>query len=392
VQEEILKLLVSGNFELAENKIKNNEISSLIKDELVARAFEELMAKNNAMAAFQFSEFYNLPLEKKMKAVYAQFHVLKKQHKYENAYKWGEKHRISKNDLNSVSVKAFEEMLKKKDVKKSISLIDQFNIPLELISHIARSAFNQFFESENFLNAFYIGNKFNLSKKRTMLTGLKGYIELLSNGKITELIEFENENNILRDPDIKEVEEDDIKEFIGAFDEIVIQRLLRENKQHELHTITTSLRIFEDFSNNPLLSDLTRRTLEAVAEKHNQIASEKRGPAAYDLAEKFGLLNENIPGEIRANVIKAAENSHHEMLNDNNLIGALYLKKNYGLFYENTLEHSIETLEKVSKTFLKNMFDRVSIEDIKIFIEEYEVTNEVLNETASDAVYRFLAA
>ena len=90
--------------------------------------------------------------------------------------------------MNIFSVKSFNNSLKDKNISISLEYIQKFEIPHNLVIDDARRSFNELYEEGLYQKALYLGKEFEMSPKRTLASGLKGYQALFSKGKIKEFI------------------------------------------------------------------------------------------------------------------------------------------------------------------------------------------------------------
>ncbi len=167
-KKEIAQLLIEGDFQMASAKMGEKNLTSMDMTEIAGDAVRSLEKDKKFNQAIELCETYNLPVEQKIEIVSAQFRLLTNEKEYEKAHDWGIKYGISQNDLNANAVSAFEDALEAEDVKKALGLMEHYSIKPELVANSARISFNKYYENKVYLNAFYLGNKFEMSPKRTL--------------------------------------------------------------------------------------------------------------------------------------------------------------------------------------------------------------------------------
>ena len=386
VMKEITDLLASGESQMAQAKIKEKNLTSMDVTEAANAALRECLKEKRYVDAIALCEEFNLPVEQKIDIINLQFRTLAAAKQFQEAYDWGEKYGLSKNDLNTNALAAFESALDKDDIQTALHYIDTMHIPLDVVVGIARASFNQLFDNKQYRKAFLLGYRFEISRKRTLTAGIRGYNYLLGNGDIKTFLSIEKDYKVLTDRDLKELEPEDTDLFKKRFIDNVVQHYFDENKIEELFTVLESLEILKVYEVNKLAGDLRREIMNAAADKHNEYIVDGRGPAAFELVEKFFLLSDEAPRDVKVEIIKTVENAHHELLNKGNLSGAVFLKENYRLFSENVLENSMERLEKVSADFLANTLEKGSPEVVKTFIRDYKISQEIISDASTEAV------
>ncbi|MFC1562070.1 hypothetical protein ACFL6I_07355 [candidate division KSB1 bacterium] len=388
----IIDLLVKGSFDVASGKIKENNVKTIELNEITDKAYRQLIKDKNFQDAIYICETFNLPVELKISAISSNYRALCERKEFEKAFDWGVKYSMSKNDLNACSVKLFEEKLINKKVREALGCIEEYNIPQDLVINQAREAFNKFLDESSWVNAYYIGNKFDMSRKRTMSSGIRGYVQLLSADKMSGFLEMEKNFKILTDRDIAELEEADIESFLQVFNENIVKRLLEQNKPDKLFDVLAALNVYANADSNPLMSKLVKNVSQATARTHNRYISEGRGPAAVEILKNFRLIDKGSPENQRIGIIKIVEEAHHKLLRDYNLNAALFLKENYELFGRNALENSHEGLVQATTAFLEMALSKGDRKSVQKAVKEYVIDEEVFREMTTRTISQQVAA
>ncbi|MFC1553336.1 hypothetical protein ACFL7D_01770 [candidate division KSB1 bacterium] len=390
VKNEVKALLLEGDLKSASSKILDNSISIFETNKIAEKVFQTLLAEKKIQYAIDVCDHFNLPNESKINAISSQFHSLVAEKKFEEAFDWGTKYSMSPNDINANSVKAFEFALKNKEVRKALQYVEKFNPPLDLLTNIARNYFNVLFDGQNYIDAFYIGQKFELASKRTLTAALRGISHLLSENKFKLIVQLEESFRVLHDRKIDEIDDEDKKAFTKKYGDIVDLNFIQSNKINELGKFVNSLNLFKDYEGNGVLTEMIMITKRGTASVHEVMINEGRGPAAFDVVKNFQLLDNNTPEDIKLEVISSAENAHNEMMINKNLKAAMFLKENYELFTKNVLENSREKLKKISNEFLMSALLNSDLENAKTVIKKYEIDVEIVKITVGKAIQKLI--
>jgi len=392
LNKEIFALMIDGNLDKVVKILNANEVTAFEFKDIAEKAFRQLMNEKNAILALSVCEQFSLPSEHKSEAVSAQFRKLGEQKEYENAFEWGIKYNMSKNDMNNLSVKAFNESLMDKNISIALEYIQKFEIPNNLIIDDARRTFNELYERGFFLEALYLGKEFEMSPKRTLTSGLNAYLTFITKDKIKDFIELERSFNILHDRDISEVEEKPILDFSQLFNDKFICKYFEQNKSEKLHQLLDSIDFFSGTTQNKMLSELVLKVKIEAEKMHTKLLAEERGPAAFEVVKNFRLLKVETPDDLKTKVIKSAEETHHKLMKNNNLKGALFLKENYDLFLKNALENSLAGMNLVSREYFQNCLSNGKIDDAKTVSKRYEIHETIVEEIASKSIRSFAVA
>ncbi|MFC1476977.1 hypothetical protein ACFL6L_00755 [candidate division KSB1 bacterium] len=392
IKDGITALLSAGNLEAAADEINKYQLPKIELTPLIETAYKQLTKDKNLLEAIALCDMYNLPLEWKMKAVYSQFHGLAEEKAYDKAYEWGLQYGMSKNEINIVTVKAFEKALQEKDISQALQYFRDFEIPSDLIVVQARESFNRLFDTGSYISALILGDAFEIARKRVVVAGIKGYCDLLSEKKSMKMIELEKEHKILIDDDITEAEEPDTRKFILAFCDNVVKPLLEGNKPDELFALLNNIDIIASHDKNPFLKEFMLQILKTIVVTHEKLMKDGRGPAAFDIVQNFRLLDSDTSSEVKVDIIKVAEETHNKLMSENNLTAALFLKENYELFNRNSLENSHDLLNGIVAKYLIETIQKGAVENIKTVMKEYPIDDHIKTDAANTGIHQLVRA
>jgi len=226
---------------------------------------------------------------------------------------------ISFNEVNEIAEDAFRHLLKINKISIALDVFNSYKIPTDSLINEIRIKFNLLFQKKVYIDAFLIGKALNLSNKRSITAGIRGLRQLLSENNVNKIIELENEHGILHDEDIIDIDEQDVKSFIQIFNEEILTKYLEQNKIDQLYEIVDSLGIYNDYVQNPLLSELVLLITSTLVKTHSQILNDGRGPIAFEVTKNFRLLEIDTPEDIKSKVIEDAVNTHQRLISENNL-------------------------------------------------------------------------
>lgn len=385
IYQKAVELSIEGKLEKALDLMSGKDFDpDQIKD--VSRdAYRLLIKDQKVIEAITICEFFELPPDMKIQAINDHFQFLKENGRYTEALDWGSQYHIRQKDISDLVSQAFSEALKEGQVELAREYADNYSLSDEQVNNQARIAFNAYFKHEKFIEAFSLGSLFNLSRKRTLLSGFQGYINLMESNEIEEFRILESDFHILSDRDIDDIDKRLIDKFTSEFNKKILVNLLTNDKTDDLVRILKSINIFENYDRNQFFKNLLTRILQDVVRKHNNLLNDDRAPAAYDIAVNFDLLEAEYASLIRDDMIRAAEDLHNIKLGQDNLDGALFLKEKYSLFHNNTLENSFETMQPILLKFVENLLNKNRVDDADKVIREYKIDPETVEEKASAA-------
>ena len=382
VKNTIFDLIKKCEFEKAEALESENSISSMEISNIASKVYTELISKEKFEEAVLITEQFHLPSEKKIEAVSGQFRIFNKRKEYDKAIEWGKKYKLPDTEINNISVKAFKEALNAKDVEKALEIKKKYNIPHNTIVGLARDWFNAYIDQGKNLEALLLGQIFDISRKRTLTSGIWAYKKLLNEQDITKFMALEQKYYILTDRDLDQIDRKEWDNFAKVFIDAIIKGMISSNRIDQLAKIVESLKILVYRDNNPYISMLISQAADVVTIEHKHLMESAQYSDAFKLIESFHLLSENISSDAKSSVIEHAEEAHNELLDENNLEGAKVVKDNYDLFRKNIITKSMNSLTAASMEYLERALDENNIENAKSVIKEYNINkNAVLLKT-----------
>ncbi|MFC1492432.1 hypothetical protein ACFL6O_00610 [candidate division KSB1 bacterium] len=391
IKKNVLELLTLGDLDRASALIAENNLSNFDTNEIAEKAFRLLLKDRNMAVAIAVCEEFNMPVELRLEAISAQFKDYTEKKEYDKAFNWGIKYNMSKNDLNNMSVKAYNDELKEKNISRALELKEKFNIPDDLLISVSRQSFNDLFEKTEYIKALRLGLIFDVSRKRTLTAGIRGYQKLLAQQKIKEFLNIENKYHLLHDRDLSGLDNKDQTNFNSLFNENITMPLLNKNEPDELHQIMETLKILQiSQDTSPLLSELVLKITKQVELAHREYIFGRKYHAAVEIAKNFKLIEKESPADVRTDVINAAEDAHNKLMKEGELSKAKFLKENYLLFDQNLLANSMESVAQVTRDFLITALNKGEIDDAQDVIKEYNVPLEIVVEEATKAVLGLL--
>ena len=382
VKNTIFDLIKKCEFEKAEALESENSISSMEISNIASKVYTELISKEKFEEAVLITEQFHLPSEKKIEAVSGQFRIFNKRKEYDKAIEWGKNYKLPDTEINNISVKAFKEALNAKEVEKALEIKNKYNIPHNMVVGLARDWFNAYIDQGKNLEALLLGQIFDISRKRTLTSGIWAYKKLLNEQDITKFMALEQKYYILTDRDLDQIDRKEWDNFAKVFINAVIKVMISSNRIDQLAQIVESIKILVYRDNSPYMSALISQIADVVTDEHKHLMESAKYSDAFKLIESFHLLSENISSDAKSSVIEHAEEAHNELLDENNLEGAKVVKDNYDLFGKNIITKSMNSLTAASMEYLERALDENNIENAKSVIKEYNINkNAVLLKT-----------
>lgn len=378
VKNTIFELIKKCEFEKAEALESENSISPMEVCNLASKAYTELILKEKFAEAVLITEQFNLPSEKNIEAISGQFRLFNKKKEYHKAIEWGKKYKLPDTEIDNISVKAFNEALNAKEVEKALEIKKNYNIPHNLVVGLARDWFNAYIDQGKNLEALLLGQIFDISRKRTLTSGIGAYQKLINEQNITKFMALEQKYYILTDRDLDQIDRKEWDKFAKVFINEIIKGMISGNRVDQLAKIVESLKILVYRDNNPYISMLILDVAGVVANEHKHLMETAKYSDAFKLIESFHLLSENISSDAKSLVIEHAEEAHNELLDENNLEGAKAVKDNYDLFGKNIITKSVKSLTAASMEYLERALDENNIENAKSVIKEYNITKNAI--------------
>ncbi len=391
IKKEVIEHLVRGDLDRASALIADNSLNTFETNDIAEKAFRRLLKDKNMSVAIAVCEEFNMPVEIRLEAITAQFRELTEKKEYNKAYDWGIKYGMSKNDINNMSVKAYMDELKEKNVSKALEIKEKFNIPEDLIVSVSRQAFNDLFDRSEYIKALRLGQIFDVSRKRTLTAGIRGYQKLLAKQNVKEFLNIENRYHLLHDRDLSELDTKDQTNFNSLFNENITLPLLDKGRQDELFKIMETLKILDIAQDtSPLISELVLKITKNVEMAHREYVLTGKYQAAVEMAQNFKLVDKDAPADVRTDVIKSAEDAHNKLIKEGDLNTAKFVKESYLLFDKNLLANSMEAVSQVTRNFLVTALNRGEIDSAEKVIKEYKVPADVVTDEATRAVKALL--
>jgi len=390
INNSILEQMISGNLSEAKMLERENSVTAMDASSIAEIAFEELMKLKEYQLAFQLAEHFELSSDRRIDAVNAQFRSLIVNKEYYKAIEWGKKYKMPENEIRIAGIKAFNEALDARDVEKAIKFREDFKIPFELIQGEARRWFNIFFENQTNIKALLLGMEFDISRKRTLTAGIRGFSGLIENGKIDMFAHLERKFTILGDRDLTQVDELEFKKFSKIFLDKIVKEFIAKDQANQLAAFIDSLKLMDSRDANAYISVLVKEIIEEVARLHNEVLETEKYNSAYTLVENFRLLTNVVASDTKVKIIGLAEKLHHKLMQDNNLSAALTVKENYLLFTKNIISNSLETAQSVAYEYLKNALLNSQIDNAKTVIKEYGLKGEKLTDIVNVSIAKQL--
>ena len=382
VKNSIFEQMISGNLSHAEMLEQEHSVTAMDASSIAEKAFDELMKSKK----YQLAEHFELSSDRQIDAVNAQFRSLIVNKEFNKAIEWGTKFKMPENEIRTADIKAFKDALDARDVEKAIKFKESFKIPFELIAGEARRWFNIYFENQTNVKALLLGMEFDISRKRTLTAGIRGFLGLLENGKTDTFANLEKKFTILGDRDLTQVDEFKFKKFSKIFIEKIVKEFIAKDQANQLAAFIDTLKLMENRDANAYISALVKETVEEVARLHNGILESGNYNSAYTLVKNFRLLTNVVTADTKVKLIASAEKLHHKLIQDNNLSAAQTVKENYLLFTKNIISNSLETAKNVAYEFLKNTLINGQIDDAKTVIKEYELNGEELTDIINSSI------
>ncbi|MCP4725190.1 MAG: hypothetical protein GY863_09145, partial [bacterium] len=391
IKKDVIEHLVLGDLDRASALIADNNLNTFETNDIAEKAFRKLLKEKNLSAAIAVCEEYNMPVELRLEAISAQFREYAEKKEYNKAYDWGVKYQMSKNDINNMSMKAYMDELKEKNVSKALEIKDKFKIPDDLVMSVSRQAFNDLFDRAEYIKALRLGQIFDVSRKRTLTAGIRGYQKLLAQQGIKEFLNIESKYHLLQDSDLSELDNKDQTNFNSLFNENITVPLLDKGKPDELFSIMETIKILDiSQDNSPLISELVLKITKSVESAHRESILGGRYQAAVEVAKNFKLIDKSSPADVRTDVIKSAEDAHNKLIKEGELSTAKFIKENYLLFDKNLLANSMESVSEVTRNFLVTALNKGEIDSAESVIKEYKVPPEIVTEEATNAIKSLL--
>lgn len=296
---------------------------------------------------------------------------------------------ISELEFDTILDEAFKHLMKERNTRRVVEMFSKYSMQPDKYSHEAIDKFNVLFEDKEYLDAFYLGTVFSVSRKRSLAAGLLGMQQLMSEN-MGEAMNIENKYNILHDMDLVDVDESIRTEFVQSFERLVVRPYVNQNQPKALYNIIESLGIYREYENNPLLIEMFTSLTNEMVDLHNRLLESGRAGEACAVMEDFRLLNEDVPLDVRSKVLDAAEAAHHKKLQEYELKEALFLKQKYSLFLKSVEQKMDEDLSAALQEYIVEAVVKEELDNVSTVIEEYSLPKDNIVEAAGISVYNML--
>jgi len=387
---EIKNKLLDGEFEKAlrikERRGLNDEEFNRIADHI----FEEFINGKKFKFALEMAKTYNFKKDKLNSAVFPYFWELYNGKQYLEAAYLGQKYKIPDQNVKNSAVKAIEAMIKNRDVQRSLTVLEEFDIPIKEVTFLSSEGYMVAYEKGEYKEAAVIANKFGLHQSKLMDAVTKAVKMMSESGQLMQLSSLIKEIDVLNDRTFNEISENEALEFTKNYYEYIVKEIVNKGKLKELHQILDEHKLLQDNFNNRYIKDLELNIFNVLCMVHNEHLKNRDLSKAFSMNESFVLLRKEVPGSVKNRIIVCAQEVYSDLIHEDNLRPAKKIKEEYKLFKENVVEGSSELAEKLGSTILKNSLLKGDLKAAKSYIKEFDIKKDVYKRVARDMVLESL--
>ncbi|MCP4728363.1 MAG: hypothetical protein GY863_25225 [bacterium] len=387
IKDEIESHLVNGDVEKAKDLEHEHGITIIGAKKIAGEVVTEMIKKSNTLpVAVAICEQYDLETELRIKAISNHMRNFVKENNYDEAIDWAKENNLPSNEINTIAIKAFNESLGQRDVKKALEYKHKYQLPDNLVFEKVINRFNHFFDRKDYESAMLLGHDYDISRKRTLIASIRAYHQLINTDNLAKLIAYEKKFNILGDSEHDLVDEADLKVLGEIFRDMIVISLLSKGNPDMLAQIVTKLDLFEKRERNPVAKQIVKYVIEEVINLHTKFLDSGLYTDGLKIVENFHLMEIELSPDQKVRLITTAEMAHNKVLKDNNLSLAKSIKENYLLYTKNIIGESIEKLNVVVDEVIVEMLAKGNANDIKSLVKEYDASDKRIRELSSIAL------
>jgi len=388
--KKLKKEIINTNFYEA----KSISIELGLKEEEILNIASEIYNKSikekEFEKAFKIANRYAFKKNKIFIAALKEFQRLAIEGDVDEAVKWSKKAKdIGNFEINKIIIKAFEELVERRNVEKAVELFEKFGAPAEIVLEECRNTFNKAFEIGDYSTALFLGKKFGFSQKRTLTAAARELSRLIRLKNFEKIICISEEFDIFNDSVFEVIDTEDAEDLTEAFIDM-IDYYLDINKFEFVISIFDKMNVLYKKYENEVLFDMIDSIYEKLALCHNRLLIQDKIKEAMEFKDKFELLGSHIPFEAKKAVIESAQVLHNLFMDFYDYDKAQSIKLDYRLFDENIIENSRDVSLKSSIEFLIKTLTRAEFHKSKKVIEDYKIPwKNVLQTTVKVMLEKF---
>lgn len=380
IKEELAK----GNFEEAANVQKKAGLNSIEFDSITSTFLAELTSKRKFKEAFELATHYDMPSEVINNVVLKNFTALFAKGDYDAAATWGIEHKLEPAEILKASMKLFEKAIHDKDIPKALAIREKYRVPKEMLKAFALQAFNSSFQHKEYYNAALLAKAFDFPLIRILTAAVKAFIIVLNATNTEGIIQIEKEFNILSDVSFDEIQQPEQDKII----ELVETKIFKFNSENPeaVIKILGELDLLGKFYRHDSLKGLLKFILTLLCGFHTSFLEQGKAEKAIDIIEHFQLSGDDIPQEIKNNLLQAASKYHDLLLEQYNYSSARKVKDKYAELFKTGIFEDVISSKSATLKFFEQALGKGDLNLAIKAAKEYNIPAAQVKTSAAKAM------
>ena len=375
--------LISGNFDEAKRLEREYLIPPNIISSIANSVYDGFIKEKKFKLAVYLAKKYELSSEKVSDAILMEFRNLIGQGKCEDAVEWGIKNGLPDFEIRKAAVKGIEIAIMDGDAKKAVKLKNDYSITEDQIGDMWQKGYDKAFGERRYLDAALFSKEFGSSERKTILTASKALKNAIHNKTFSDIIIVEREFRFFNDPSFDLLGDDEAKSVVESFLNF-IDLCLKNNDGETLVKVVDSVRILYGYYTNHHLKGLVHMVLKKSIETHGNLMKENKYDEARTIKDQLGLFEEQVPMEIKTELLGQALEFHNRLLKEDDLETAKKVKDEYQLMGVYSSAELIDSVQKAAIECLSNCIRNGMLKKANFIIEDYNIPTPDIKEIASE--------
>ncbi|MCP4726216.1 MAG: hypothetical protein GY863_14325 [bacterium] len=371
--KEIRELLLKGSVIEAFQVRKESEIDKEELEKTVIEVINSYRDMGEYRDAVNIAEQFKITGNNIENLLLTEFKRLHGERNYEEAAKWASDKKMSGVEVKRSATMAYEDYLKSGNTEGAFKMMDTFSLKKEELLAMTIEEFNNAFAHGHFLKAAMLGDRFNLSRERTISSSLRACMKSIDAGELDIAIKMIGDFKLINNEVFEAVSEVEANRFFTEIFEKFIRPSIEKGK----------FKAIVDFAEN---SNITEQKFEYIPQKeflqkfyaisasaHNKLLDNLEEQPARYMKDSLGMLKKDFPRELFRQVVKSAEKYHNNLLEKGDLQKALSIKEEYGLFSKSATGESIDELHQQASKFVVKSITGGDLSAARTVIKEYNL-------------------
>jgi hypothetical protein len=286
---------------------------------------------------------------------------------------------MSEVEIKRSAVMAYEDYLKNGNIEDAFKIIDKYSLKKEELLSLTIEEFNNAFAQGQYHKAALLGERFNLSRERTIASSLRACMKLLDMGEIDTAVKMIGNFKLINNEVFEIISEKEADRFYNQIFEKFIRPSIEKGKFKAVVDFVEITKILEENFDYIPQKEFIQKFYTLAAHTHNRLLDDLEEKPAKYIRDSMGLLKKGFPKDLFREIVYSAEKYHNILLSKGQLQNALSIKEEYGLFSKYASGESIDEMHYQVSKFAVKSFINGNFTDARTVIKEYNLPHHLAN-------------